>query len=67
MSTEPRDVPEEKSRRVKRPRPGHADLAAGRKTDARDLRNVLERGLGTRDGGASCLRRGLAKQLLAAL
>ena len=29
MSAEPREVPEGKSRRVKRPRPGHADLAGG--------------------------------------
>ena len=43
MSAEPRDLAPEKSRRVKRPRPGHADLAGGLKYDARDLRNVLER------------------------
>jgi Chorismate synthase/EPSP synthase (3-phosphoshikimate 1-carboxyvinyltransferase) len=43
MSAEPRDSREEKSRRVKRPRPGHADLAGGQKYDARDLRSVLER------------------------
>ena len=43
MSAEPADVPPEKSRRVKRPRPGHADLAGGQKYGARDLRNILER------------------------
>src|SRR5262245_45942952 len=43
MATEATDLPAEKSRRVKRPRPGHADLAGGLKYDARDLRNVLER------------------------
>src|SRR3989442_15050630 len=43
MSAEPRDIAPEKSRRVKRPRPGHADLAGGLKYNARDLRNVLER------------------------
>ena len=42
-SAEPRDVPPEKSRRVKRPRPGHADLAGGQKYGVRDLRNILER------------------------
>jgi len=43
MSAEPREISPEKSRQVKRPRPGHADLAGGLKYDARDLRNVLER------------------------
>src|SRR5215813_10582655 len=39
MATEAADIAPEKSRRVKRPRPGHADLAGGLKYDARDLRN----------------------------
>ena len=43
MAVEPREIAPEKSRRVKRPRPGHADLAGGLKYDTRDLRNVLER------------------------
>src|SRR2546422_10668206 len=43
MAAEPRDIAPEKSRRVKRPRPGHADLAGGLKFGARDLRNVLGR------------------------
>src|SRR5467141_140892 len=43
MAADARDLPPEKSRRVKRPRPGHADLAGGLKYDAHDLRNVLER------------------------
>ena len=43
MAVEQRELAPEKSRRVKRPRPGHADLAGGLKYDARDLRNVLER------------------------
>src|SRR5918997_259229 len=43
MAVEARDLPPDKSRRVKRPRPGHADLAGGQKFGARDLRNVLER------------------------
>ena len=65
MSAEPRDVPEEKSRRVKRPRPGHADLAGGQKYDARDLRNVLERA-SARETAARVACGALAKQLLAA-
>jgi len=65
MSAEPRDVPDEKSRRVKRPRPGHADLAGGQKYDARDLRNVLERA-SARETAARVACGALAKQLLAA-
>ena len=65
MSAEPRNVPDEKSRRVKRPRPGHADLAGGQKYDARDLRNVLERA-SARETAARVACGALAKQLLAA-
>src|ERR1051325_3490718 len=46
MSAEPVDAsetPEEKMRRVKRPRPGHADLAGGLKYDARDPRDIPAR------------------------
>src|SRR6266540_6947549 len=43
MAVEEAEIAPEKSRRVKRPRPGHADLAGGLKYDVRDLRNVLER------------------------
>ena len=64
MSTEPRDLPEEKSRRLKRPRPGHADLAGGQKYDARDLRNVLERA-SARETAARVACGALARQLLA--
>jgi chorismate synthase len=63
MSAEPRDLPPEKSRRVKRPRPGHADLAGGLKYDARDLRNVLERA-SARETAARVACGALAKQLL---
>ncbi|MGH9901814.1 MAG: chorismate synthase, partial [Pyrinomonadaceae bacterium] len=42
MAVGPQGVPEEKSRRVRRPRPGHADLAGGLKFGARDLRDILE-------------------------
>jgi chorismate synthase len=65
MSVEPADVPPEKSRRVKRPRPGHADLAGGQKYGARDLRNVLERA-SARETAARVACGALAKQLLAA-
>jgi len=65
MAGEARDLPPEKSRRVKRPRPGHADLAGGLKYDARDLRNVLERA-SARETAARVACGALAKQLLAA-
>src|SRR4029434_2676067 len=56
--------PPEKSRRVKRPRPGHADLAGGLKYDVRALRNVLERA-SARETTARVACGALAKQLLA--
>ncbi|HEY6046818.1 MAG TPA: chorismate synthase [Pyrinomonadaceae bacterium] len=65
MAVEQHELPPEKSRRVKRPRPGHADLAGGLKYDARDLRNVLERA-SARETAARVACGGLAKQLLAA-
>src|SRR6266571_3778016 len=64
MSAEAREIAPEKSRRVKRPRPGHADLAGGLKYDARDLRNVLERA-SARETAARVACGSLAKQLLA--
>lgn len=64
MAVEPREIAWEKSRRVKRPRPGHADLAGGLKYDARDLRNVLERA-SARETAARVACGALAKQLLA--
>src|SRR5512144_1200791 len=63
MAVEPTDLAPEKSRRVKRPRPGHADLAGGLKYDARDLRNVLERA-SARETTARVACGALAKQLL---
>jgi len=63
MATEARDVAPEKSRRVKRPRPGHADLAGGQKYGARDLRNILERA-SARETAARVACGALAKQLL---
>ena len=64
MAVEPTELAPEKSRRVKRPRPGHADLAGGLKYDARDLRNVLERA-SARETTARVACGALAKQLLA--
>lgn len=63
MSVEAKEISAEKSRRVKRPRPGHADLAGGLKYDARDLRNVLERA-SARETAARVACGALAKQLL---
>lgn len=63
MAVEPTDLAPEKSRRVKRPRPGHADLAGGLKYDARDLRNVLERA-SARETAARVACGALARQLL---
>ncbi len=65
MAVNPAELAPEKSRRVKRPRPGHADLAGGLKYDARDLRNVLERA-SARETAARVACGALAKQLLAA-
>ncbi|HEV2800044.1 MAG TPA: chorismate synthase [Pyrinomonadaceae bacterium] len=56
---------QERARRVKRPRPGHADLAGGLKYDARDLRDVLERA-SARETAARVACGALAKALLAA-
>ena len=63
MAAEAADLSQETSRRVKRPRPGHADLAGGLKYDARDLRNVLERA-SARETAARVACGALAKQLL---
>jgi chorismate synthase len=64
MAVEPTELAPEKSRQVKRPRPGHADLAGGLKYDARDLRNVLERA-SARETAARVACGAIAKQLLA--
>jgi chorismate synthase len=65
MNAEPREVAEAKSRRLSRPRPGHADLAGGQKFAARDLRNILERA-SARETAARVACGALAKQLIAA-
>src|SRR3954453_3264695 len=64
MASESRELAPEKSRRVKRPRPGHADLPGGLKYDTRDLRNVLERA-SARETAARVACGAIAKQLLA--
>src|SRR2546421_3692573 len=63
MATEAREVAPERARRVKRPRPGHADLAGGQKFGARDLRDVLERA-SARETAARVACGAIAKQLL---
>jgi len=65
MAVGERNIAPEKSRRVKRPRPGHADLAGGQKYDARDLRNILERS-SARETTARVACGAIAKELLAA-
>jgi len=65
MAVEPRDIAPEKSRRLKRPRPGHVDLPGGQKYDTRDLRNILERA-SARETTARVACGALAKQLLVA-
>jgi len=63
MAAEAREIPPEKSRRLRRPRPGHADLPGGLKYDVRDLRNILERA-SARETTARVACGALAKQLL---
>ncbi|HEX4900620.1 MAG TPA: chorismate synthase [Pyrinomonadaceae bacterium] len=63
MSVAPTEVQPEKLRQLKRPRPGHADLAGGQKFGARDLRNVLERA-SARETAARVACGALARQLL---
>lgn len=63
MDVEPRELSAEKSRRLSRPRPGHADLAGGLKFEARDLRNILERA-SARETAARVACGALAKQLM---
>jgi len=64
MAVAPREIAPEKSRRLKRPRPGHADLAGGQKFGVRDLRNILERA-SARETAARVACGALARQLLA--
>ena len=63
MSSETLESEPTNPRAVKRPRPGHADLAGGQKFQARDLRNVLERA-SARETAARVAAGAVAKQLL---
>lgn len=63
MSSEPLATEPRNPRIVKRPRPGHADLAGGQKFATRDLRDVLERA-SARETAARVACGALAKQLL---
>lgn len=63
MSAEPLDVQPKNPRLVKRPRPGHADLAGGQKFQTRDLRDVLERA-SARETAARVAAGAIAKQIL---
>jgi chorismate synthase len=63
MSSEPIETEPSNPRIVKRPRPGHADLAGGQKFQARDLRNILERA-SARETAARVAAGAVAKQLL---
>jgi chorismate synthase len=63
MSSKPVEPAPANPRVVKRPRPGHADLAGGQKFQARDLRNILERA-SARETAARVAAGAIAKQLL---
>ncbi len=63
MSSEKLEIQPKNPRLVKRPRPGHADLAGGQKFGARDLRDVLERA-SARETAARVACGAIAKQLL---
>lgn len=63
MSSAAIDEQPKNPRIVKRPRPGHADLAGGQKFQTRDLRDVLERA-SARETAARVACGAFAKQLL---
>ncbi len=63
MAAEKLEVAPKNPRLVKRPRPGHADLAGGQKFGARDLRDVLERA-SARETAARVACGAIARQLL---
>ncbi len=65
MSAEKIETQPKNPRIVKRPRPGHADLAGGQKYQARDLRNILERA-SARETAARVAAGAVARQLLSA-
>lgn len=64
MSAVEPDAEPKNPRKVKRPRPGHADLAGGLKFQTRDLRDILERA-SARETAARVAAGAIAKQLLA--
>ena len=64
MSSEKLDHKPKNPRLVKRPRPGHADLAGGQKFQTRDLRDILERA-SARETAARVACGAFALQLLA--
>jgi len=63
MSSEAEVELPKNTRVVKRPRPGHADLAGGQKFATRDLRDILERA-SARETAARVAAGAVAKQLL---
>lgn len=63
MSSEPIEKEPKNPRIVKRPRPGHADLAGGQKFQAADLRDILERA-SARETAARVACGAFARQLL---
>jgi chorismate synthase len=63
MAAEKLEVEPKNPRLVKRPRPGHADLAGGQKFGARDLRDILERA-SARETAARVACGAIARQLL---
>ncbi|MDH3530977.1 MAG: chorismate synthase, partial [Acidobacteriota bacterium] len=63
MSHLPQAQKPKNNKAVKRPRPGHADLAGGQKYQTRDLRNVLERA-SARETAARVACGGFAKAFL---
>ncbi|HEV7699553.1 MAG TPA: chorismate synthase [Pyrinomonadaceae bacterium] len=63
MSAQPLDAEPINPRILKRPRPGHADLAGGQKFATRDLRDILERA-SARETAARVACGAIAKQLL---
>jgi chorismate synthase len=64
MSPEPTEPGEEPRRQVKRPRPGHADLAGALKYDRTDARDILERA-SARETAARVAAGALCRRLLA--
>lgn len=63
MAAEKLEAAPKNPRVVKRPRPGHADLAGGQKFGARDLRDILERA-SARETAARVACGAIARQLL---